>query len=202
MAFVGLMYALFAPIEKELAYQPVQYKSGAAVVVGKMIGADVTFNRDSNSLYADDAESESDNSITGGTVTLNLDDVSEEAEVVILGTVKATDTVNEKQVDVYQEVGDASPYGGFGYVRVRRKNGVNSYQANGIHKTQLGISSENAATKGQSITWQTPSLTGPIMAVKNNADKKNHFRKKARFATAEEAIAWINKLGGYTEAAS
>lgn len=202
MAFVGLMYALFAPIEKEIAYQPIQYKSGAAVVVGKMIGADVTFNRDTNKLYSNDAECESDNSITGGTLTLNLDDVSEETEVVILGTVKASDTLNEKQIDVYQEVGDASPYGGFGYVRVRRKEGVISYQANWLHKTQLGISTENAATKGQSITWQTPSLTGPIMAVKNSDDKKIHFRDKARFDNEEDAIAWINKRGGYTGAAS
>ena len=198
MAFVGLMYSLFAPIEQEIDGQPVKYKADAAVEVGQMIGADITFNRDSNSLYANDAEAESDNSITGGTLTINVDDIEEDAEVVILGTKMKT----EEDLKIYQEIGSPSPYGGFGYVRVRRKKGVTSYQALWIHKTQLGIATESAATKGQSISWQTPSLTGPIMAVRNDPDMENHFRDKVVFKTAAEAIAWVQKRGGYTPKAA
>lgn len=196
MAFVGLMYSLFAPIESEPQYAPVVYKKDAAVVVGKMIGADVTFTRNNQSLYGDDAECESDNSITGGTISINVDDVLEDAECVILGTIKEAE--EGSTVPVYDEVGDASPYGGFGYVRVRRKKGKTSYQANWLHKVQLGVANENSATKAGSVTYQTPTLTGPIMAVQNKADKKNHFRVKAVFETAAEAINWINKLGNYT----
>ena len=205
MAFVGLTYSLFSPIKSEPEYAKVEYDGEKAVVVGKMIGADVTFNRSSSKLHGDDAEIESDNSITGGTVTINVDDVEEEAEVVILGTKLATEdalAAEGEAIKVYQELGVASPNGGFGYVRTRRKKGVTSYQAIWIHKVQLGIGTENSATKAEQVSYQTPKLTGPIMAVFNDADKMPHFRDKARFANLADAIAWVNRKGGKTTAAA
>ena len=188
MAYVGLKYAVFAPITKETRGQALEYDSG--VVVGKMISADISYTRNTNPLFADDAETENDNSITGGSITIGVDDVSEEAELAMLGMMEDTSTEGSK---VRREVGDATPYGGFGYVRVKRKGGVTSYRAYWIHKTQLGIASESAATKAESINWQTPTLTGPIMAVVNHADGKNDFRDYEAFASEAEAIAWVNK---------
>lgn len=188
MAYVGLKYAVFAPITKETRGKALEYGSG--VVVGKMISADIRYTRNTNPLFADDAETENDNSITGGSITIGVDDVSEEAELAMLGMVEDKSTEGSK---VRREVGDATPYGGFGYVRVKRKGGVTSYRAYWIHKTQLGIASESAATKAESINWQTPTLTGPIMAVVNHADGKNDFRDYEAFANEAEAIAWVNK---------
>lgn len=188
MAYVGLKYAVFAPITKETRGQALEYDSG--VVVGKMISADISYTRNTNPLFADDAETENDNSITGGSITIGVDDVSEEAELAMLGMVEDKSTEGSK---VRREVGDATPYGGFGYVRVKRKGGVTSYRAYWIHKTQLGIASESAATKAESINWQTPTLTGPIMAVVNHADGKNDFRDYEAFADEAAAIAWVNK---------
>lgn len=188
MAYVGLKYAVFASITKEVRGQALEYGSG--VVVGKMISADISYTRNTNPLFADDAETENDNSITGGSITIGVDDVSEEAELAMLGMVEDTSTEGSK---VRREVGDATPYGGFGYVRVKRKGGVTSYRAYWIHKTQLGIASESAVTKAESINWQTPTLTGPIMAVVNHADGKNDFRDYEAFADEDAAIAWVNK---------
>lgn len=187
MAYVGLKYAVFAPITKETRGQELEYGSG--VVVGKMISADISYNRNTTPLYADDAEAENDNSITGGSITIGVDDVSDEAELAMLGMVEESGTGTGK---VRREVGDATPYGGFGYVRVKRKGGVTSYRAYWIHKTQLGISTESAATKAESINWQTPTLTGPIMAVVNHADGKNDFRDYESFTKEADAIAWVN----------
>ena len=64
MAFVGLKYCVFAPITTETPFTPIVYDTG--VVLGRMIGANITFNRNSEPLYADDGLAESDNSITGG----------------------------------------------------------------------------------------------------------------------------------------
>lgn len=190
MAYVGLKYAAFAPIKNEVRGQALEYDSG--VVVGKMISADISYTRNTNPLYADDAETENDNSIVGGSITIGVDDVSEEAELAMLGMIEEAGEEGSTG-KVRREVGDATPYGGFGYVRVKRKGGVTSYRAYWIHKTQLGIASESAATKAESINWQTPTLTGPIMGVVNHADGKNDFRDYEAFATEAEAVAWVNK---------
>lgn len=195
MAFVGLKYAVFAPIENEVRGQALTY--GKGVVIGRAIGADISFSRNSNPLYADDARIEDDNSITGGTVSINVDDVSDEAQTVILGTSVNT----EDDTQVYSEDGDASPYGGFGYIRVRRLKGVTSYVAYFIHKVMLGIATETANTKGESITWQTPTLSGSMMAVVNREDMKNYFRDHVTFETEAEAVAWLNKRANITDAA-
>ena len=131
MAFVGLKYCVFAPITTETPFTPIVY--GTGVVLGRMIGANITFNRNSEPLYADDGMAESDNSITGGTISLNLDDVEEAAQVTAFGLLKTGDPGSE----VYSEVGDPAPYGGIGYVRVRRLRGVTSYVAYWLHKVQL-----------------------------------------------------------------
>ena len=65
MAFVGLLYAVAAPIQQETDGQPIIYGKGQ--VVGGMMTAEISYTRNSNPLYADDRVKEEDNSITGGT---------------------------------------------------------------------------------------------------------------------------------------
>ena len=67
MAFVGLLYAVAAPIQQETDGQPIIYGKGQ--VVGGMMTAEISYTRNSNPLYADDRVKEEDNSITGGTIT-------------------------------------------------------------------------------------------------------------------------------------
>lgn len=194
MAFVGLKYAAFAPLISETPGQMPTY--GEGVVVGKMIGADITYTRNSESLYADDAMSESDNSMTGGTISLNLDDVSDEANEVMLGM------IHDEETGEYDETGDPSPNGGFGYIRVRSLRNKTDYIAFWIYKTQLGIASESAQTKTQNVSWQTPTVSGNIMAAQPKADMKNHFRVRKVFDNEADAYAWINEKANITTAAA
>ena len=188
MAFVGMKYVVAAKLKEEVAGQAPVYDTG--VVVGRAIGADVTFNRASNTLKADDVDAESDNSLTGGTLRISVDDVADEVQAAILNQEMNTD-------GEYEELGEASPYVGIGYIRVRRLKGVTSYVAYWIFKSQLGINSESAATKQDTIQWQTPTLEGTMMGVQPDATMKTKFRRRKTFTgeTAEqEAYAWLNKL--------
>ena len=120
MAFVGMKHVVAAPIKTEVAGQAVTYDTG--VEIGAAISATVTINRNTEGLYANDALKESDNSITGGTIDLNIDDISDDAAEKILGVKK---TAGESQnPTVFHETGEAAPYVGLGYYRVRRLNGV------------------------------------------------------------------------------
>ena len=177
MAFVGLLYAVAAPIQQETDGQPIIYGKGQ--VVGGMMTAEISYTRNSNPLYADDRVKEEDNSITGGTIKLGVDDASDEARVMLLGDVK-----------------ESAPYVGTGYIRVRRKDNKTSYIAYWVHKAIFGLGTESAKTKGQSIEWQTPTLEGSIMGVKNNPALQVRFRERRTFAKESEARAWIDKKAG------
>jgi len=65
-----------------------------------------------------DRVKEEDNSITGGTIKLGVDDASDEARVMLLGDVKE----GEAGEETYHETGESAPYVGTGYIRVRRKD--------------------------------------------------------------------------------
>ena len=190
MAFVGLLYAVAAPIQQETDGQPIIYGKGQ--VVGGMMTAEISYTRNSNPLYADDRVKEEDNSITGGTIKLGVDDASDEARVMLLGDVKE----GEAGEETYHETGESAPYVGTGYIRVRRKDNKTSYIAYWVHKAIFGLGTESAKTKGQSIEWQTPTLEGSIMGVKNNPALQVHFRERRTFARESEARAWIDKKAG------
>ena len=190
MAFVGLLYAVAAPIEQETDGQAITYGKGQ--VIGGMMTAEISYTRNSNPLYADDRVKEEDNSITGGTIKLGVDDVSDDARVMLLGDKKEGDAGEE----VYHETGESAPYVGAGYIRVRRKDNKTSYIVYWVHKAIFGIGTESAKTKGQNIEWQTPTLEGSIRGVKNNAEMQTRFRERRTFAKESEARAWLDKKAG------
>ena len=190
MAFVGLLYAVAAPIQTEADRQAITYGKGQ--VIGGMMTAEISYTRNSNPLYADDRVMEEDNSITGGTIKMGVDDVNDDARVMMLGDVKEGDAGEE----VSHETGERAPYVGTGYIRVRRKDNKTNYIAYWVHKAIFGIGTESAKTKGQNIEWQTPTLEGSIMGVKNNAALQTRFRERRTFTKESEARAWLNKKAG------
>ena len=190
MAFVGLLYAVAAPIQTEADGQAITYGKGQ--VIGGMMTAEISYTRNSNPLYADDRVMEEDNSITGGTIKMGVDDVNDDARVMMLGDVKEGDAGEE----AYHETGESAPYVGTGYIRVRRKDNKTNYIAYWVHKAIFGIGTESAKTKGQNIEWQTPTLEGSIMGVKNNAALQTRFRERRTFTKESEARTWLNKKAG------
>lgn len=193
MAYIGLRHPVWAPIEAaEIEGQPIAY--GKGVVLGKAISAEVTFTRSTARLYADDKLSDSDNSITGGTLRATTDDIDDEVLAQVMNMEVGTD-------GEYEETGDSSPYGGFGYVRVRKtRAGQLMYTAMWLHKVQLGIVSETASTKGEQTEYQTPTLEGDIMGVVIGEDLKTRYRARKSFESEAEAIAWIDQKAGISAA--
>ena len=193
MAYIGLKYFVFAPITAEADGADPTYSTGA--VVGKAIGADVTWNHNDNILRADDGDAESDNSITGGTINIDMDDLPLATRAVILGGY--TDSS-----DVYYDTAAPGPYGGFGYIReVRYNGGQTRFDAFWCYKTAFAMEDDSAQTLGESIEWQTPKLVGRIMGGQlANAAAAGHaiYRAIASFDTYAAAKAFINGKAGIT----
>lgn len=189
MAYIGLKHPVFAPIATEPEGSLPTY--GAGLVVGKAIAANVAIELSDAKLAADDLIAEVDNSFISGKITTGIDDLSDEAQVAWLGNRAAAlggkSTI--RSASTYE-----APLGGFGYYRVRKKNGVRSYRAYWYFKTKWGIPSEDAATKPDgSIEWQTPEVEGIIMTTQ---DTDGSWRDAVTFDNEADAIAWLNALAG------
>lgn len=190
MAFVGLRHVVAATIATEVEGQALTYDAGK--VIGKAIEANLSWNRNDNPLYADDAIAENDNGITGGSLELNVDDLTDEVRAYLLG-----DATEGTGTDLaYIETDDAAPYVGVGYIRVRRKNGETSYQGVWIYKAQFAQESEDAQTKGESIEWQTPTINGTIFGVTGEVTGKTAFRERKTFTTYTAAETWLDSKAG------
>lgn len=195
MAYIGLKHPVFAPIATEPAGSLPTY--GTGLVVGKALIANVAIELGDSKLAADDTIAETDNSFNSGTITMGVDDLSDEALQAWLGQKK----VNVDGVEVIRSAANyEAPAGGFGYYRVRKKNGIRSYRAYWYHKTQWGMPSEDAATKPDgSIEWQTPEVEGTIMTAQ---DADCSWRDSALFNSEADAIAWLDAKAGLPVSAS
>lgn len=192
MAMVGMLHPVAATISSEVEGSAITYSAG--MVIGKAISANITMERNDNPLYADDSIAETDNGITGGTIEVNTDDLLESVRKYMLGLKDVTVGSNTE----YDETEEAAPYVGFGFIQVRRKNGATSYKCHWFHKVIFGESNESAQTKGESIEWQTPTITGRIMGVRNDSSMVAKYRRIAVFDTLASATSWINGKAGIT----
>ena len=132
MAIIGLKRPIIAPIESETDSATVY---GAGRVLAKAISANVTINNaGTDPLFADDEASETAAGFSDGTIELGIDDLSDSINAYILGH----QIVNVGGIDELQaSTDDIGPYLGLGFVRVRVKNNVKSYQVKIIKKVQF-----------------------------------------------------------------
>ena len=191
MAYIGLRHPVAAKFAQTADGATPTYTNG--MVIGRAISANVTKTSNNNPLYADDIIAEDDTSLTAMSYSLNLDDLSDAARALLLGDVAATGTDS-----YYDEVGDGGSEVGFGYIRVRRLQGVTSYQGVWCHKVLFSEDNENAQTKGESIQWTTPTLTGRVHGCYLDATGKAYFRRRKTFTSEADAVAWLNGLAGIT----
>lgn len=184
MAYIGLKYPVFAPIQSEGADGFPTYGSG--IIVGHAIASNITISSANVQLYGDDISIESVQDFQGGTVSLNPDDLTKEDAAAMCGSKIVTNGGKEVVRDASTYM---APYGGYGFFRVRVKKGVRSIRAYWLYKTQWALPSEESATKAESTSFQTPTMEGTIMAL---GDADNTWREWADFASENEAKAWLN----------
>lgn len=201
MAFIGMRHVVVAKMSSEGGGGEPTYSAG--MVAGKAITGNLTINRNSNPLYADDIIAEDDNGVTSMDLELGLDDLSEDVQDYIGLMKKVTSGTGTATVVTYYETAAAADYMGVGYVRVRRKNGTTSYQAIWIYKVLFSLNAENSQTKGETIEWQTPTINGRCMGVATAATSNAITYRKVRvFSTAAEADTWLNGLANISTAVS
>lgn len=192
MAKTGMRYVVAAKMAKENNGALPTYEKG--MVIGRGISAEVSLTRTESKLYADDVLAESENAITGGNISIGMDDILEEAQELVFGLVKTGAEGNYE----YDDKAVGAPYVGVGYLQERRYKGAISYLPFWYYKVQFAPMDDRAQTRGENVEWQTTTASGTMMGVVKDASQIATFRTHKVCATAEEAVAWLNQMAGIT----
>ena len=195
MAMIGMRHVVAAPFGTHTDGSEPTYSAGFDV--GGAISANLTKNRNTNGdLYYDDALGESDQGLISLSLELGIDDLSEEV-MDKMGLMKAVST-GSPLVTTYYETSANPTALGLGYMRVRSKKKVVTYQAIWIYKMQFTLDSEQAQTKGESVQWQTPTVNGKGFGLNIDSGNDLTFRKIRTFTSESAAATWLDALASIT----
>ena len=188
MASIGLRNAKYNQID----YTTSKYKAlkdSKVPVLGRLIDAKINEERNSTELRADDIIAEKDKSFKGGTVTITVDDVTDETYADVKGC-----SVSEKEVTDNSE--DIAPEIGYGHIVTKIYKGVKSYKVEFLPRIQITKITADRKTKGESIEYNTVSIEADIMELEEpiNGMKVGDWKKTETFATLLEAQTYLDGL--------
>lgn len=161
-------------------------KGATSFIIGRAIQADISISINDVKLPADDVFVETDKSFKDGKITLGVDDLSDLMQVEFLGH-----TLNATTDEIVAKGSDQSPYVGIGFFAVKRVGGVDKFRAMWFPKVQFGEPSDTNKTKGETLSFDTPSIEGTIML-----DNDGVWKKEQTFATEAEAKTYLNTESG------
>ena len=162
MATIGLRDLYRAPITVE---ESGEEKYGTPVRMAKAISAEMSVEVAEAILYADDGADEVVKEFVSGELTLNVNDLMPADLAAILGQTQDDDQV------VYAGENDDPPYMAIGF-RAKKANGM--YKYIWLYKVKFAIPSENYQTKGESIEFPTPEITGQFIKRPDGLWKAEH----------------------------
>lgn len=124
------------------------------VSLAKAISAELSVELAEAILYADDGAAEIVKEFKNGTLSLGVDDIGSAAASDLTGA-----TIDTKGVVISTSEDGGTPVAiGF---RAKKANG--KYKYYWLYKVKFGIPATNLATKGDSITFSTPTIEGTIL---------------------------------------
>ena len=176
MATIGLDKLYYAPITEdengeETYCTPVQ--------LAKAISAELSVELAEATLYADDGASEVVKEFKSGTLSLGVDDIGPSVASDLSGV-----TIDKNNVIIASSEDATSPVAiGF---RAKKSNG--KYKYFWLYRVKFGIPASSLATKGDSITFSTPTIEGTIMR-RNKPDGKNNHPWKAEVTEGENNVS-------------
>lgn len=176
MAYLGLRYPIIAKYNKSTN----TYSNGFAC--GKAVSMNVTPNYVEGSLYGDDEQVESEKQFKNVSVSLGVTTMPAVAASTMFGH-----TVDSTTGKISYASSDEANYVGVGFVATKTDNGAKTYEANIITNVKFSEASVSYQTKGESITFATPTIDGVGIP-----DANGEWKVVQEFDTAAEALAFIN----------
>ena len=180
MATIGLDKLFYAKITEDADGNETY---ATPIPLAKAMTADLSVELAEATLYADDGAAEIVKEFKSGTLSLGIDDLGATIASDLTGSTIDSDGV----VISAAEDGGAPVAVGF---RAKKANG--KYKYYWLYRVKFGIPATNLATKGDSITFSTPTIEGTIMR-RNKADGVGKHPWKAE-ATEGDAKVSANTI--------
>lgn len=147
--------------------------------LAKAISAELSVELAEAILYADDGAAEIVKEFKNGTLALGIDDIGSTVASDLTGA-----TIDDNHVLISTSEDGGTPVAvGF---RAKKANG--KYKYYWLYKVKFGIPATNLATKGDSITFSTPTIEGTIMR-RNKLDAKGKHPWKAEVTEGDTEVA-------------
>lgn len=186
MATIGLDKLFYANIEED---EQGNENYDEPQVLAKAMTADLAVELNEAVLYADDGAAEVVKEFKSGTLSLGVDDIGAEVAGDLTGT---TIDVNGVVISASEDGGDPVAVG----FRAKKSNG--KYRYYWLYRVKFGIPATNLATKGDSITFSTPTIEGTIMR-RNRPDFQGKHPWKAEVTEGTEGVDQSVIDGWYEE---
>jgi len=193
MAKIGLKCLTYAPYTSGGDGSSISYGTGVQLT-DYMIRADVSEERQDAKFYADDHKIDSENSMTGATLSLELANLNNSLEEAFLGYVAESSASGADLL-----VTDAAAgFVGCGFYRKERFKGTVTYKCYWFYKVQFSKDSDSTNTKGENVDFQTETLTGDAMGVVLTSGGPTIYYATNRKDTESNAVAWLKTKAGIT----
>lgn len=159
-------------------------------VLAKAITAELSVELAEAVLYADDGAAEVIKEFKSGKLALGVNDIGRAAAEELTG---ATTDDNGVLVSTGEDVTKPVAIG------FRAQKGNGTYRYFWLYRVKFGIPSTNLTTKGDSISFQTPSIEGTVMR-RNKMDTRGRHPWKAEVtegeagASSEVITGWYAKV--------
>lgn len=186
MATIGLDKLYYAKITEE---ENGNETYATPVQLAKAMNADLSVELAEATLYADDGAAEIVKEFKNGTLSLGVDDVGASVASDLTG---ATIDANGVVVSTSEDGGDPVAVG----FRAKKSNG--KYKYYWLYRVKFGIPATNLATKGDSITFSTPTIEGTILR-RNKVDGNGKHPWKAEVTEGDSAVTADTITNWYKE---
>jgi phi13 family phage major tail protein len=172
MATIGLDKLYYAKITED---ENGNETYGTPSQLAKAISADLSVELNEATLYADDGQAEIVREFKSGTITLSVDEIGHDIVADLVGA-----EIDSNGVLISGDNDSAKPVAiGF---RARKSNG--KYKYYWLYRVLFSIPATNLATKGDSITFSTPTIEGTILR-RNKPDTSSKHPWKAEVTESE-----------------
>jgi phage major tail protein, phi13 family len=162
---------------------------GTPTILAKAISAELSVELAEATLYADDGVAEIIKEFKNGKLTLGVDDIGRKAAEELTGAM-----ADEKGVLISASEDSGDPVAiGF---RAQKANG--KYRYFWLYRVKFGVPSTNLATKGDSITFSTPTIEGTVSR-RNKLDGKGNHPWKAEANADDQGVAAETITGWYSQ---
>lgn len=186
MATIGLDCLYYAKITEGADGAEIY---GAPQILAKAIKADLSVELAEAILYADDSAAEVVKAFKSGKLSLGIDDIGTAAAQTLTG---ASVDDNGVLVSATENIGAPVAVG----FRAQKANG--KYRYFWIYRVVFGVPATNLQTKGDSISFQTPTIEGTIMR-RNKPDGNGNHPWKSEVTEGETGVAQAAILSWFTE---